>query len=306
MPAVSLIIATFNRGALLADTLRMALAQDCKDYEIIVVDQSDSVPDALRRFLFETRARLNYIRLSEPNLPAARNTGVRMAKGDILVFIDDDVVIEADYLSRHVRHYSDPAVGGVMGLTLTRDRDAEAALLYYTGLCEIHGPVGLDRTVTTPSLIGGNTSYRRQAFLSAGMSDEQFSGSAVGEDFDLSWRVGRLGSSLLLDPRIQLFHLEAAAGGCDNRNPVLQNQIRQQHLELHLYFFLKHWRHMRFSKIRRHLWSSYRGAAMNRRTVYAGVRAVAGGHMKWLRAMHGAWRRLVNGGRESRRGALAR
>jgi glycosyltransferase involved in cell wall biosynthesis len=55
-----------------------------------------------------TGDRIRYIRLPEPNLPAARNAGICAAKGDIILFVDDDVRIEPDYIAAHVGNYETP------------------------------------------------------------------------------------------------------------------------------------------------------------------------------------------------------
>ena len=89
-----MVIPTYQRGDVLADTISMALRQDYRNFEVIVVDQSPETPPRVRALLKASADRpLRYLRLSTPNLPGARNAGVRAATGEIIVFIDDDVVI---------------------------------------------------------------------------------------------------------------------------------------------------------------------------------------------------------------------
>src|ERR1700733_2038251 len=104
-PSVSVIIATYNRGEVLCDTVAMALAQDYPDFEVIVVDQTPEPPAMVREFVKAAGDRLRYVRREIPNLPAARNTGIRIARGEIVVFIDDDVIIGPEYVTAHVRLY---------------------------------------------------------------------------------------------------------------------------------------------------------------------------------------------------------
>src|SRR5882762_11172627 len=90
---MSVVIPTYNRGSILADTLRMVLQQDYDDYEIIVVDQSTECSPEVEEVIATAAEKIRYLRLHVPNLPAARNAGVRAATGDIIAFIDDDVEI---------------------------------------------------------------------------------------------------------------------------------------------------------------------------------------------------------------------
>src|SRR5207244_1748293 len=96
---VSVIIPTYNRGAVLCDTIAMSLDQTHSDYEVIVVDQTASVDSKVRAYIDSLGGRIQYCRLSKPNLPAARNAGVRLATGAIVIFIDDDVRIPRDYVA---------------------------------------------------------------------------------------------------------------------------------------------------------------------------------------------------------------
>ena len=215
---ISVVIPTYNRGSILSDTLRMVLRQDYDDYEIIVVDQSPKCSPEVEEVIAAVPEKIRYLRLHVPNLPAARNAGVRAATGDIIAFIDDDVEIGPEYLKTHVRHYEDHLVGGVTGVTLsplnTRTDDQIQATLraFEARLVLGNGRAHLSW------MVGCNSSYRKGAIVAAGMSDERFSGGACAEDADLSVRVRHLGYVLLFDPDIHLVHLEAPTGGCENRS----------------------------------------------------------------------------------------
>ena len=144
---LSLIIPTFNRQAILCDTLKMAVAQDYPDYEVIVVDQTNQISDDLGSLLEELGARVRYISHHTPNLPMARNVGIRHSTGDVIVFIDDDVIIERDYLSRHAHHYSsDSRIGGVVGLAWPASaQNEDAALAWQSTGCKIRGKLKAGR-----------------------------------------------------------------------------------------------------------------------------------------------------------------
>ena len=90
IPAVSVIISTFNRSNLVRRAVESVLAQTWRDFELVVVDDHSPVPaaEALRGIDDE---RLRLIR-HEKNSggPAARNTGITQSRGEFVALLDDD------------------------------------------------------------------------------------------------------------------------------------------------------------------------------------------------------------------------
>ncbi len=109
---ISVIIPTKNRAEDLRRTLDSVLMQTHGPEEIIVVDQSSS--PALESSAF--RVPLTYIYAPYlSGLAAARNVATDRATGDIWVFLDDDVILEPEYIEELVRAYS-PTITGVSGI----------------------------------------------------------------------------------------------------------------------------------------------------------------------------------------------
>lgn len=287
---VSLIIPTYNRSAILADTIGMAAAQDYDAYEVIVVDQDPIIPDVVKQAISATGGRARVLRLPRPSLTAARNAGVRAAKGEIVIFIDDDVVIGPEYIAGHVKHFEEPTIGGVMGLTLpstqcdaddeinTALRRFEARRFYQRGTAQVSW------------ILGGNTSYRKTAIVEAGMSDERFTGSAWSEDADLAVRVGHLGYQLLFDPSIRLIHLEAVAGGCENRVADVDEERKvEERCRMYLFFCFKNRAILGVLTTVHNVWKSYRHYSMNRSSIRT-WRRFANRQTLFLRSLVGALR----------------
>ena len=101
-PAVSVIIPTYNRSALLLETLGSVFAQTFADYEVIVVD--DGSPDDTQAVLAPLVAEGRVRSLTQANggLSAARNTGLAEARGEFVAWIDDDDLWPADKLAVQV------------------------------------------------------------------------------------------------------------------------------------------------------------------------------------------------------------
>lgn len=97
-PLVSAIICTHNRDRYLGLAIESLLAQDFSDFEIIVVDNASTDQT---RTVVESRLkdeRLRYIYESELGLSVARNTGAKIAYGEILAYLDDDAIASPHWL----------------------------------------------------------------------------------------------------------------------------------------------------------------------------------------------------------------
>ncbi len=115
MPRVSVIIPAYNYARFLPQAIDSALAQTYADREIIVVDDgsTDETPDVARRY----DGRIRYHRQANRGLSGARNTGARLAQGQLLAFLDADDLWDAQKLARQtdiLQH--EPAVGLVSHL----------------------------------------------------------------------------------------------------------------------------------------------------------------------------------------------
>src|SRR5260370_1119545 len=87
---VAVVIPTYQRERVLIDTVRLVLAQDPPPDEVLVIDQTPKhEPDTLDFLRTQSRAGvIRWIRQQPPNLPAARNRGLRDATSDIVLFLD--------------------------------------------------------------------------------------------------------------------------------------------------------------------------------------------------------------------------
>lgn len=100
-PTFSLIVATFGRAEVLAPLVASLIAQSCRSFEVIFADQNPD--DRILPMIEPLRAGghvVEHVRLPRPNLSAARNAGLAVARGRYVAFPDDDCWYEADTLSR--------------------------------------------------------------------------------------------------------------------------------------------------------------------------------------------------------------
>lgn len=87
-PLISVVIPTYNRAQFITRAIDSVLAQDCNDHEIIVVD--DGSTDTTQEVLGRYGDRIRYIVQKNAGVSAARNTGIRAARGGLLAFLDSD------------------------------------------------------------------------------------------------------------------------------------------------------------------------------------------------------------------------
>ena len=158
-----------------------------------------------------------------------RNTGAERSRGDIVCYLDDDVILDPHYLEEVSRKFEDPEVFGVSGL------DLEASLGGIMGrvfrrifmLPRMDGegtmlPSGFPSWKTFPDketsvgiLRGHNMSYRREVFDDLRFN-EDFEGYGLMEDVEFSHRVGRRHRMAMI-PSAKLRHKKSPTAREDNR-----------------------------------------------------------------------------------------
>lgn len=166
---ISAVVCTRDRGDRIASTLETILAGDAANFEVVVVDQSDSddTEAAVRRFADDPR--LRYHRSDERGLGRARNTGLDLASGAIVAFTDDDVTVPADWLrTMHAVFDDHPQVGVAFcnvtaaphdpdaGFVPTYERTGSVEITTVRGKCRARG-IGAGLAVRAAALadIGG-------------------------------------------------------------------------------------------------------------------------------------------------------
>ena len=121
---LSLIIATYGRPVPLNELLRGCASLHRPPDEVLIVDQvheqlgwSGIAADVVHRFE-DKNIPLKLFRLDKLNLPLARNVGTVFSAGDIVLFLDDDVVLESEIVKCHLGGYIDSTTVSVAGRLL--------------------------------------------------------------------------------------------------------------------------------------------------------------------------------------------
>jgi GT2 family glycosyltransferase len=180
MPSLTAIVPATNGPASLARCLEAIERAEAPPEEIIVVDEPAGA-----------------------NPAEARNDGARRATGDILTFVDADVLVHADAFRRiRATLARDDGLTAVFG---SYDDDPASPGIVSTFRNLLHHYVHQSSAGPATTFWTGLGAIRRQAFAEVGGFDERL---AMMEDVDLGMRVRAAGGLILLDPEIQGTHLK--------------------------------------------------------------------------------------------------
>lgn len=213
---ISVVIASYKREEVLVSTLELFLAQPFADFELILIDQtpshSASVEQALGRMLMKENFR--WLRADGwANLPAARNAGIDIAKGEVVLFVDDDVIIGKDFLENYQSVFSDSSIVSVAGRILGRGLKEPSTVS--DGVETPNDPLAKTSGQWVKSGRGCNMAFRRDLIVSEGLRfDPAFIGGAHREESDFFSQLQSRGHRVWFEPSCTLLHLGEIGGGC--------------------------------------------------------------------------------------------
>src|SRR6266699_1265030 len=132
-PFASVIISTRDRPDQLARCLRALLALEYPSYEVIVVDNApstNSTADFIRQ-VYADEPKIRYVREDHPGLPSGHNRGIVEARGEIITFTDDDVIVDTYWLAGLAKGFEAAEnVACVTGLILPLELETPAQFLF--------------------------------------------------------------------------------------------------------------------------------------------------------------------------------
>jgi glycosyltransferase involved in cell wall biosynthesis len=233
---LSVVIPTYNRLPILRKCLAALEGQQLADpvngFEVVLVDDGscdDTVP-----WIESHRNALPHLRLiqQEHAGPAeGRNRGVAAARGDVVVFIDSDLVVRADFLVRHARALSDDWQRHGDRLSFTY-----GAVVNTTNFDEPTGERHKLRDLSWAYFATGNVAIERDLLERAGLFDATF--RLYGwEDLELGERLRRLGVRLVRCPQAVGYHWHPAL---DLGQIPRLIEVERQRARMGLLFFRKH------------------------------------------------------------------
>lgn len=201
-PLVSILVPCHNEEMHVNETFAVLADIDYPHYEIIAIN--DGSKDATAAKLEALSARIPNLRVvhlaTNQGKSTALNVGALLARGEILVCIDGDALLERHALTWFVRRFqSDAAIGALTGSPRIRNR---ATLLGRLQVGEFSTIVGLIKRAQTVygslfTVSGVICAFRKRALHDAGWWDP----TAITDDVDVSWRIQLAGWRITFEPK---------------------------------------------------------------------------------------------------------
>ncbi len=205
--SLSLVVPTYQRSSIILNTIELLNNLNPKAHEILIVDQTEEHPLDIETKLKELHEKgvIRWIKLLEPSIPAAMNAALNAAEGDILLFLDDDIVPDEKLILAHLE--AQQSANLVAGQVLQPNEESTPLALgekfrfNSTDSCEI-----LD-------FMGGNFSIEREVAISLGGFDENFSGAAFCFEAEFANRYVQTHGNISYQPEAIIHHLMIQRGG---------------------------------------------------------------------------------------------
>ena len=219
MVDVSVVICTYNRAESLRETLESLASQDVKhqlSYEIIVVDNNskDNTRQMVEEFQTRNGHAVQYVFEKKQGVSYARNTGIRCAKGEIIAYLDDDVIADSYWLEAMWTCFQETKADAV-GSKVLRKWNSDQPNWYSEeiGGCLISQDLGPKRVKCSSKrqhLVGASIAFRKDVFERCGIFREELGrrGDELvgGEDSELYKRLLKENQLVMYEPNAVVHH----------------------------------------------------------------------------------------------------
>jgi glycosyltransferase involved in cell wall biosynthesis len=209
----SVVVCTRNRADLLRDCLDSLMKIRDGKGEIIIIDNAPSDDSTLE---LATHYPVRYLREDRAGLNWARSTGARAARGEVVIYTDDDAIVDPAWVSEILKQFRSNRVGAVTGMVMPFEIETQAQELF-----EIYGGLGrgFDRRVYDYTIIppiaagmvgsGVNMAIRRDLILAMGLFDTEMDCGTVtqsGGDTYAFYLLLAQGYQIIYTPKAFVWH----------------------------------------------------------------------------------------------------
>jgi len=194
-PMVAVIIPTLNRYIYLKDVLHDLEKQSWKNFEVIVVDQSEPFDQS---FYTQFDLCIKVIQQKERLLWTARNNAVKLTQAEYLLFFDDDSRAEPNWIEEHLKclDFFDADISAGVSLAVAGQKISLSYNFFRWA----------------DQFDSGNAMIKRSVMKQIGMFDEQFNGQRMG-DAEFGFRAYMHGMRSVSNPKACRIHLKVSEGG---------------------------------------------------------------------------------------------
>lgn len=195
VPLVSILVPAYNEELVVESTIRSLLASDYSSYEIIVIDDgSQDNTSKVVRGKFGDDERVRLLTVANAGKAAALNTGLRQARGEIIIALDADTLFARQTVGALAHRFYDKQLGAIAGNAKVGNRinlvTRWQALEYITSQnMDRRAFASLDCITVVPGAVGA---WRKDLVMEAG----GFPSDTLAEDQDLTLKIRRLGYTI--------------------------------------------------------------------------------------------------------------
>jgi GT2 family glycosyltransferase len=206
LPAkISVIIATHERPNSLARLLRSLQSQVITGrHELFVAENGTPAPTRIRI----PGIKLVHLHNTEPGKCRIQNCAMSLARGEIVVFLDDDVVVAPDYVNAVERFFNHYPQFSAMGGRILPAEDPHAIAGPAAPYLDLPTMDFGEQVLEIRGVIGANMAFRASALRAVGPFDERLGPGAAGheEETEFSQRLRRMGMQIGYAPRALVLH----------------------------------------------------------------------------------------------------
>ena len=199
MPKISVIIPLYDAEKYIEECLNSIIKAPPKDKEIIVVNNNstDKGPELVSKFKV-----VKLVNETKKGPSAARNKGIKESSGDILLFLDDDLIVDKNYINEIVKTFDeDRKIVCVGGIAHSYNQDSIISLSHEVrlmGYSPSHSGVFEVKTIPTMTF-----STLRKVIEEVGLFDEDL---IMAEDYDLCIRIRKKGYKCVMNSKAIVYH----------------------------------------------------------------------------------------------------
>ena len=223
LPTATVVVVLYNTDVEIFDLMNSLKEQSLTSFEIVMINNGEIEAKVVEQIKAEP---FLYIESSWNSVSLGRNIGTAYARGDIVIFLDDDCIPHKDLVRSHVLSYGEPEILGVQGKSLPKRFP-----FYY----HFQSHYDLGNTIKPLVVIGleGNVSLRKSVLNEVGGFDPELFGA---EGLELSYRIAKKyhkPKRLIYNPEAIIYH-DFAQGLFDYlekcyRHIKMREKLNQQH-----------------------------------------------------------------------------
>ena len=257
---VSVILPTLNRAHILQKCIDSVLNQSYENFELIICDDcsTDNTEEIAQQYSTKNKM-IKYIKnLSRMGLPGNRNIGIQNSEGEIIFFIEDDMVLDRECIKSLVRSLTEILakqiqIGGITPALITncdvgsnnidllnfslksaKNNDKPCVIDELTGIRHYNFSTLFSKLEEVPDMHACSMYFKKYIDFVGNYDDKNYKGNFLYEETDLNQRIKNLGLTYYFEPNAILVHNIVSGGGC-----------RVKKMSYRYYFILNHLKFVR-------------------------------------------------------------